>query len=74
MKQPILLAMLPVLALAACGSKTEPGNQTSDASTNTITALDENAADAGLANIVDVAPDDGDAPGDNGTSGDSNTQ
>ena len=71
----ILLAVLPVAALAGCGGATQPGNQTADAPANTITALDENAADASLANIVDVAPDDGDAPGDNGASaGTSNAQ
>jgi len=62
----VLIAALPLFALAACGGKTQPGNQTAEAPAGNITVLNENAADASLNNIVDIAPDDGDAPGDNG--------
>ena len=48
------------LALAGC-AKPAPDN----ALASNITSMDENAADAGLANIVEIPADDGDAPTDN---------
>ena len=51
------LCLFAVLALAGCGSSpTQPGNQTTEAPANSISTIDENAADASLGNIVDVAP------------------
>jgi PBP1b-binding outer membrane lipoprotein LpoB len=56
-------AALSLLILAGCGhSTTQPGNQTAEAPANTISTIDENAADASLANIVDVTPGDNDSP------------
>jgi hypothetical protein len=50
-------ATLALLILAGCGrTATQPGNQTAEAPANTISTIDENTADASLANIVDVAP------------------
>jgi hypothetical protein len=55
------LSLFAVLALAGCGgSPTQPGNQTAEAPANSISTIDENAADASLANIVDVAPGEND--------------
>jgi PBP1b-binding outer membrane lipoprotein LpoB len=61
MSRRILAATLSLFILAGCGhSATQPGNQTAEAPANTISTIDENAADASLANIVDVTPGDND--------------
>ncbi len=61
MSRPALTA-LSLLVLAGCGhTATQPGNQTAEAPANAISTIDENAADASLANIVDVTQGDNDS-------------
>ncbi|WP_375397059.1 hypothetical protein [uncultured Sphingomonas sp.] len=57
----LLLPGLALLALAGCSRGAAPANNESAMTRNdAITDLDENAVDAGLANIVDVGPSEGD--------------
>ncbi len=58
----LAVTTLSLSILGGCGpADTQPGNQTAEAPADTIGTIDENAADASLANIVDVTPGDHDS-------------